>query len=299
MLNALTVDVEDWYMTSDYDIPPEQWHLYEDRVVDSTMELLNLFARYQARGTFFILGCVAEKHPELVKEIAARGHEIASHGYWHRMLTRLTPEEFRADLRAAKEVLESVSGRPVTLYRAPSWSVSADRLSYLRIMHEEGVAIDSSLQPFRTPLSGISGMPLAPFKPVVEGSPIGILEFPPTVLKLFGVTVPFSGGFYLRATPSWMHRFALRTVNRTRPGMIYIHPWEIDPGQPNVKAGLLARLTHRYGLRVTRRKLERLLKSFSFAPLGEVAASAAVTFPEIAIGGSAETSKIDSRGRRA
>ncbi|MCZ8512622.1 DUF3473 domain-containing protein [Paenibacillus filicis] len=284
MLNALTVDVEDWYMTSDFDIPHQEWHRFEDRVAGSTRMLLELFEKYEVKGTFFILGCVASRHPELVAEIAGRGHEIASHGYWHRMLTRLSEEEFREDLRLSKRLLEEISGSPVTMFRAPSWSIAKDRFHYLRIMEEEGFHCDSSLQPFRTPLSGVDGAPLEPFMPVVNGRKLELLEFPPTVLQMKGIRMPFSGGFYLRVLPYPFIRQALRSVNRTRPGMIYIHPWEVDPDQPRLPGSPLVRLSHYYRLRSTLGKLERLLQDFEFVPLGKLLEPSKDSYPAVALG---------------
>lgn len=270
MDNALTVDVEDWYMTNGLDIDPAEWPKYEDRVAASTSVLLGLLDRYRARGTFFVLGCVAERHPELVKDIAARGHEIGSHGYWHRLVTRQTLDEFRQDVRLSKETLERIVSREVRFYRAPSWSIAPNRYEALRILAEEGFVCDSSLQPFRTPLSGVSGSPKAPFAPVLDGEALGLTEFPPTVAELAGASVPFSGGFYLRAMPYPFVRWALRQVNRTRPGMIYVHPWELDPEQPRVKTSMFVRTIQYYGLGGTSRKLERLLRDFRFRPLGEI-----------------------------
>lgn len=270
MINAFTVDVEDWYQTSDFRFDKSSWDQFEDRVAANTMELLELLGRYQVRGTFFILGCVAEKHPALVEEIAKRGHEIGSHGGWHQMINTMTPEEFRADLLYSKNVLEGITGKKVELFRAPSWSITPDRYQVLRILAEEGFLCDSSIQPFRTPLSGVTGAPVAPYTPVVDGERLPIIEFPPTVLKWAGTTIPFSGGFYMRAMPYAISSWALRQVNRTRPGMVYVHPWEIDLEQPRLKASPLVMLAHYHQLHTTKPKLERFLQEFRFAPLGEV-----------------------------
>ncbi|MET3267732.1 UNVERIFIED_CONTAM: polysaccharide deacetylase family protein (PEP-CTERM system associated) [Paenibacillus phyllosphaerae] len=270
MDNALTVDVEDYYMTNGLAIPPAQWSRYEDRIVGSTMGLLDLFAEYRVRGTFFVLGCVAERHPELVREIARRGHEIGSHGTWHQLVNEQSLEEFRADIRASKSILETITGMSVRLYRAPSWSIGPGRYEALRILAEEGFSCDSSIQPFHTPLSGVAGAPVAPFRPVVDGLPADLVEFPPSVTKVGGVTVPFSGGFYLRATPYSFVKWALKRVNKARPGMIYVHPWEIDASQPRLPANPLIRFVQYYGLGDTKKKLRRLLEDFSFRPLGEI-----------------------------
>ena len=270
MLNAVTVDVEDWYMTNGLDIDPSEWHKYEDRVVRNTTTLLDLFDRYAVKGTFFILGCVAERHPRLVKEIADRGHEIGSHGYWHRLVTSQTLDHFRHDVRSSKEILERITGRRVELYRAPSWSISPERFHALKILAEEGFVCDSSMQPFQTPLSGISGAPKTPFTPVLDGESLGLSEFPPTVTELAGMSIPFSGGFYLRAVPYQLVKWALNRVNKVRPGMIYIHPWEVDTAQPRAKTSAFIRTIQYYGLNGTKGKLERLFRDFSFRPLGEI-----------------------------
>ncbi|BAU29709.1 polysaccharide deacetylase family protein (PEP-CTERM system associated) [Aneurinibacillus soli] len=281
MKNALTVDVEDWYMTSDFHFDVSTWDTFEDRVVQNTMQLLELFSYYQVKGTFFILGCVAEKHPTLVEEIARRGHEIGSHGGWHQMVNSMSIEQFHEDLLYSKHILEGITGQNVQLYRAPSWSITPERYEVLRILANEGFVCDSSLQPFRTPLSGIKGAPHTPFIPVLNGEALSLLEFPPVVLKKGGVTFPFCGGFYLRALPTSFLTWALRQVNRTRLGMIYVHPWEVDTEQPRLKTSPLIRFVHYYNLGTTRRKLERLLQEFSFTTLGELIASQ--TFSPIAL----------------
>lgn len=270
MINALTVDVEDWYQTSDFNFDLSDWPGFEDRVVGSTMELLELFDRYRVQGTFFVLGCVAEKHPGLIREIVNRGHEIGSHGGWHRLVTSMTPEQFRADVRYSKQLLEDITGKKVEFYRAPSWSIVPKCYEAFRILNEEGLVCDSSLQPFRTPLSGVSGTPHLPFYPVLSGSELNLLEFPSCVLKMGSLTLPFSGGLYMRTLPYSIIKWALKRVNRERPGMIYVHPWEIDTGQPRLKAAPLVRLAHYHNLGTMKVKLEKLLQDFRFAPLSAV-----------------------------
>jgi polysaccharide deacetylase family protein (PEP-CTERM system associated) len=270
LINALTVDVEDWYHTNALNFDRSNWHHYEDRVAGNTNRLLELFARYRVKGTFFILGCVAEKHPELVRDIDREGHEIGSHGNWHQLVTSMNPEQFRDDVRHSKQILEAIIGKKVTLYRAPSWSISPKCYDALNILNEEGYTCDSSLQPFRTPLSGVSGAPHEPFHPILEEKQLELLEFPPCVLKMGGVTLPFSGGLYMRTMPYPVIRWALRKVNETRPGMIYLHPWEFDNGQPRVKASPLTRLAQYHNIHTTKGKLERLLNDFTFVPLGTI-----------------------------
>jgi len=271
MLNALTVDVEDWYMTNGLDLPRESWHRYEDRIVGTTMRLLELFRRYEAKGTFFVLGCVAERHPALVEAIAKDGHDIGTHGHWHRMLTRMTEEEIYEDILSSRDLLERISGQRVHMFRAPSWSITPDRYPLLSELEKHGFVCDSSIQPFRTPLSGVGDAPVRPFHPVLDGERLGLVEFPATVLSWRNWRVPFSGGFYLRALPYWFVKQALLRINRTSPGMVYVHPWELDPKQPRgVAAGPLVRLAQYYNLGTTERKLDRLLRDFSFAPLSKI-----------------------------
>jgi polysaccharide deacetylase family protein (PEP-CTERM system associated) len=266
----MTVDVEDWYMTNGLDIPPERWGLFEDRVVQSTGKVLELLDRHRTKATFFVLGCVAQRHPGLVERIAEGGHEIGTHGGWHRMLTRMTPEEIAGDILESKRVLERISGLPVRLFRAPSWSMNPRTYSVLQMLERAGFLCDSSIQPFRTPLSGLDDAPSRPFHPIVEGERLNLVEFPSMVWEGFGARIPFSGGFYLRAMPYGIVRALMRSVNRSSPGMVYVHPWEFDPSHPRVKASPLIRLAQYYNLTATESKFERLLRDFAFAPLGEI-----------------------------
>jgi polysaccharide deacetylase family protein (PEP-CTERM system associated) len=270
MLNALTVDVEDWYQTSALDFGVDRWDSFEDRVVENTRKILRMLEKKSVKGTFFVLGCVAEKHPALVAEIHAAGHEIGSHGGWHRLLTTLTPDEFRDDLLYSKRVLEQITGSPVRLYRAPSWSITPDRYELLEILDDEGFICDSSFQPFATPLSGIKGAPETPFHPVLNGRKLDLVEFPSCVLRTGRVKVPFAGGFYLRAVPYFFISWALKKVNSSRPGMIYVHPWEFDPAQPRVKVSAAVKVAQYYNLASTEEKFEKLLDDFRFVPLGEI-----------------------------
>ncbi|MDQ0190118.1 DUF3473 domain-containing protein [Alicyclobacillus cycloheptanicus] len=287
MQNALTVDVEDWYQTSDFDFPLQTWDRFEDRVDANTRKLLDLFDGFGVKGTFFVLGCVAKKHPGLVTEIVSRGHELASHGGWHQMLTRMTLAEIRSDLTWSKALLEDLSGQAVTAFRAPSWSVSHQNLEVLALLEELGFRVDSSLQPFRTPLSGMKGVPHHPFHPVVGGRRLNLVEFPSCVARLFGTAFPFSGGLYLRILPVGIITAMLRRVNRERAGMVYVHPWEVDVQQPRITRSPVIRLTHYYHLRTTERKLQRLLAQFQFGRLQDVVAGQDV--PDVELAGSGGT----------
>ena len=269
-LNVLTVDVEDWYQTSDLNLPVGSWPKYEDRVESNTRKIMDILDEYDVKATFFVLGCVAQKFPRLVQEIVKRGHEVGSHGGWHRMLHELTDEEFLEDVIFSKRILEEVAGRPVVYYRAPSWSLSPSNYKALEVLESQGFVCDSSLQPFQTPLSGIRGAPQVPFHPVVGGRRLDIVEFPSTVARIGRQTLPFSGGLYLRTLPLFFVKWALHKVNHEREGMVYVHPWELDPKQPRITKSPLVRFTHYYQLRNTESKLRGLLQEFSFVPLGRV-----------------------------
>lgn len=264
------MDVEDWYQTSDFNFDLKSWDNFEDRVEYSTETILDLLADHNIRATFFVLGCVAAKHPGLVHKIVQAGHELASHGSWHRMVTQQTREEFRADVRAAKLMLEDTSGREVNLFRAPSWSISADTLWALEVLEEEGYIGDSSVQPFATPLSGIKGAPVVPYHPVIGGRQLRLVEFPPTVLELGRLRVPFSGGFYFRAMPSFLFNLAMRRVNQNQEGMVYIHPWELDIKQPRNRVSPLIWLSHYLNIARTKGKIEKLFNRFDFVTLGDL-----------------------------
>ena len=158
----------------------------------------------------------------------------------------------------------------MNLFRAPSWSISVDTLWALEVLEEEGYIGDSSVQPFATPLSGIKGAPVGPYHPIVEGRQLKLIEFPPTVLELGKLRVPFSGGFYLRAVPGFIFNQALRQVNKKRAGMVYVHPWELDINQPRMKVSPLIWLSHYLNLNSTEKKLGKLLDRFAFVPLGDL-----------------------------
>lgn len=270
MINALTIDVEDWFMTQDLSLDIKEFASCEDRIEKSTATILELLARNKVKGTFFILGCIAQRHPILVKNIQVEGHQIGSHGTWHQMVCEMTPETFRESLLYSKKILEDITGQEVNFYRAPSWSISRESLWALEILEEEGFICDSSLQPFSTPLSGINGAPSMPYHPIINGKKLKILEFPPSLLKIGVFKMPFSGGLYLRLLPSPVISWALKQVNRRGPGMIYSHPWETDIEQPRLPVSPLIKTTHYHNLDTTVPKLEKLLQQFTFVPLDKL-----------------------------
>jgi polysaccharide deacetylase family protein (PEP-CTERM system associated) len=270
LLTALTIDVEDWYHGHDFDIDRELWDRFEDRVEYSTSALLDILSEFDVRGTFFVLGYVCKKHPRLVRQIVSAGHELGSHGMWHHRVDRQTSDEFRRDLLQSKYLLEDITGKEINLYRAPSWSISVDSLWALEILEENGFVCDSSIQPFKTPLSGIKGAPVFPFHPVIGGKKLNLVEFPQTVMCLGRFRIPFSGGLYLRLLPPGLIHGALNYTSKTKLTMVYIHTSEIDAAQPRIKTSPVVKFVHYINLDSTEDKLRGLLKSFKLVPLGHL-----------------------------
>jgi polysaccharide deacetylase family protein (PEP-CTERM system associated) len=271
MRNVITVDVEEWYHSNGLNIPKERWGDYPSTVVNNTMNLLDLFDEHQVKATFFILGVIARNHPLLVKEIVSRGHEIGSHGLNHRLVSKLSMKEFEIDLKESLARIEDITQKKITYYRAPSWSISKEKLEVLTILEDNGIICDSSLQPFQTPLSGIDGLPSEPYVPILNGRALKLIEFPPTVCHLFNnVKFSYAGGFYLRFFPYWFIQKMLKKLNKIREGMVYIHPWEIDSNIPKIRTMAHLKFVQYYNLRTTLEKLEKLLKDFAFMSLGEV-----------------------------
>ena len=230
--------------------------------------ILHILKKHDVHATFFVVGWIAEKHPEIVHAIAANGHEIGCHSYWHRKIYDLTPEAFREDTLRAKAVLERLSNKKVTAYRAPSYSITKKSLWALDILKETGFTTDSSIFPIRHDLYGIPDAPR--FRYTLSRH--GIEEFPISTAVIFGRRVPVSGGGYFRLFPYWFTKLALKSINQKekQPFVFYLHPWEIDPEQPRFKnARLFSKFRHYNNLDKTRIRFERLLNDFQFIPLPE------------------------------
>jgi polysaccharide deacetylase family protein (PEP-CTERM system associated) len=275
ILNAFTVDVEDYYHVNAFSdrIDPRQWDAYESRVVANTHRVLRLLERHQVRATFFVLGWVADRHPVLVKDIQRSGHEIGCHSFWHRLIYTMTPDEFRDDLRQARRTIEDVIGQPVTAFRAPCFSVTARSLWALDILVEEGFRYDSSIFPVHHDNYGIPGAERFPY--AIEGRQGTLHEFPPSVYPLWNYNLPVAGGGYFRLYPLRLSLHWLGRINRVdrQPFMFYIHPWEVDPDQPRLAGSLRSRFRHYQNLRSTEPKLDRLLQTFAFGTLTDVLAA--------------------------
>lgn len=272
LVNALTVDVEDYYQVEAFAnvVRREDWTHWQPRVEKNTHRLLELFARRNVRSTFFILGWVAEQHPQLVRKIAAAGHEIACHSYQHQLIGTQTRSEFRADVRRAKALLEDLIGNEVVGYRAPTYSITQDTLWALDILVEEGFHYDSSIFPIRHDRYGIPG---AERHLHIIRRPAGeIAEFPPSTVRIAGMNVPMAGGGYFRLMPYPVFRWGLRRINDSdhQPAIFMVHAWEVDPEQPVIQGTRLNIWRHRNNLRRTEARLERLLGDFRFAPVREV-----------------------------
>ncbi len=273
VVNALTIDVEDYYHVSALAraVPRRRWPEMERRVAGNTRRLLDLLDRYGVRATFFCLGVVAEEEPGLVREIHERGHEVACHGYAHELVYRQTPERFREELRRAKGTLEAITGAAVLGYRAASYSITRRSLWALDALHEAGFAYDSSIFPIRHDRYGIPDFPRFPHR--VRGSEgDGLVEFPLTTVRWLGRNWPVAGGGYLRLLPASLTYWGVARVNRVegQPAILYLHPWEIDPEQPRQRVGWLTRIRHYHNLHRMEERLRGLLERFRFAPAAEV-----------------------------
>ena len=266
--NYLTIDVEDYFHVSAFEgvVQPEEWPVQESRVEKNTGKILKILAERGIKATFFIVGWVAERHPQLVREIMAGGHEIGCHSYLHRRIYTLTQEEFREDTRRAKAILEEVSGRPVVGYRAPTYSITKQSLWALDVLQELGFQYDSSIFPIHHDLYGIPDAPRFPYRLPDHD----MMEYPISTVRMLGRKIPVSGGGYFRLFPYWFTRKALQRINSHdgRPFVFYLHPWEIDPGQPRFShASALSRFRHYNNLHKTEGRFGWLLKDFDFGPM--------------------------------
>lgn len=268
--HVFTVDVEDYFQVYAFEgvVDRADWDGYPSRVARNTDVLLELLARHGAFGTFFTLGWVAEKHPEIIRRIVDAGHEIASHGWWHRKVTSLTPAQFREDAHASRVILEQVSGRKVVGFRAPSFSITPGNEWAFDALLESGYRYDSSLFPIRRSNYGYPTTP--PLPHLIHRASGDLMEFPLTTTNLLGKRIPAAGGGYLRHFPYGVIRKAFREKdNAGIPGVFYIHPWEIDEDQPHMKVPWLTTVRHYRNIRKVLPRLERLLSEFKFTSIAQ------------------------------
>jgi len=271
IVNAMTVDVEDYFQVAAFEdrISRSDWDRLPCRVDANTHRVLDVFAEHRVKGTFFMLGWVAQRYPELVRRLVAEGHEIASHGYDHTRLNEFDRDQLREDLLRTKGLLEDLAGTAVLGYRAPSYSIGARNLWALDVVQETGHVYSSSIYPIRHDLYGMPDAPRFPFRL----RPDAILEIPVTTLRFAERNFPCGGGGYFRLMPYPLYRWAMHRVNDTdrQPGMFYFHPWEIDPTQPRVEgASLRSRFRHYVNLDTMEARLRRLLGDFRWGRMDEV-----------------------------
>jgi polysaccharide deacetylase family protein (PEP-CTERM system associated) len=268
--NVASVDVEDYFHAEIFSdvVERDAWSNYTSRVEVNTRRLLEVLARLNVHATFFILGWVAERFPALVREIAAGGHELGCHSYWHRLIYKLDPAEFREDTHRAKSVIEQISGEPVRGYRAPTYSV-VDRSAWaLEVLAELGFSYDSSIFPIRHDRYGMPDAPRAPFHFQTPSGPM--TEFPITTFRIAGHNFPVGGGGYLRLLPWFYTQIGVqRAKHEGLPIVTYIHPWEIDPEQPRLTGRLTSRLRHYANLSRTLDRFQNLLQSGTFTSFRE------------------------------
>jgi polysaccharide deacetylase family protein (PEP-CTERM system associated) len=264
-----TVDVEEYFqvLALEPHIPRAEWDVLPSRLGVGLRALLDILSEHDVLATFFVLGWIADRRPELVREISARGHEVASHGSDHRLVNTLTKEGFRESVRTSKSSLENIVGRPIFGYRAPNFSIGRGEEWAFEILFEEGYRYDSSISPGRKSAKGFVRSERDPYCMRLGAGTLH--EIPLATLKIGNTVLPAGGGAYFRHLPYRLVHSALRSAERRgMPGTFYIHPWELDTNQPRIRAPFLTRLRHYGGLARTAPRLERLLSAFRFQPIG-------------------------------
>lgn len=268
VVHALSVDVEDWFQVLNMagHVDRARWDEFPLRCGDSTRRLLELFARRSVKATFFFLGWIAERLPDLVREVHAAGHEVGSHGYDHRLLPDLGQQGFAQDLQRTADILAGITGERPRAFRACTWSVTKQTPWAVDELLRAGVDLDSSIQPVRHPDYGVAAAPTRPYR--LQGASGELLEFPPLTWDVLGKHLPVGGGGYLRLFPLALLRAGLRQKERLgAPGCLYLHPWEVDPEQPRQRLGGLRGFRHYVNLHRTYDKLDALLRDFRFDTL--------------------------------
>ena len=299
-INSLTIDIEDYFQVSNFSkvINFSDWDKYECRIERNTYYLLNILNEFKVKGTFFVLGWIAERYPNLIKIVHDEGHEIASHGYCHKLITLQTREEFRDDVRKSKRILEDITGKDVKGYRAPSFSLNLRSLWAFEILKEEDFKYDSSIFPMNRYRIGTSKKLRFPFilngnssglisspnsfnkliKPLDTNSSINfhdevIIEFPISTIRIFENNFPVAGGGYFRLFPYRFIKWGFKRINmqEKKPFIFYIHPWEFDENQPSIRGvSVLSKFRHYINLNKTEGKIKKLLNDFSFSRVKDV-----------------------------
>ncbi len=266
MINALGIDLEEWYHICGVSLPVGVSHKHESRIVANTDRILKILDTMRTKATFFVLGCVAEKFPAVIAKINKAGHEIASHGYEHIEIYRHTPDSFREDLNKSIEILQKITGQAVLGFRAPNFSLIEQTMWAVDILVDEGIKYDSSIFPIHHPRYGIASAPRVPYRLRQN-----LVEFPLSTIRLLGVNVPIGGGAYLRLWPYAFVKAAAEHLQKSSlPLNFYFHVWEIDSKQPRLKLPAMRSWSHYAGLQGAQDKFEKLLSHFQFAPMSEV-----------------------------
>jgi polysaccharide deacetylase family protein (PEP-CTERM system associated) len=276
--NAISVDVEDYYQVEAFSnvINRETWEDYPSRVARNNEKILALFDELGVKGTFFILGCVAEKDPEIVRKICAQGHEVACHGYSHQMILKQDRKTFTEETLKAKKLLEDISGEKVVGYRAATYSITKQNLWALEVLMDAGFEYDSSIFPIKHDRYGIPNFSREPCEITFENK--SIKEFPISTIRMFGMNFPVAGGGYFRLYPYMLSKWGLAKVNSGGlPFVFYLHPWEVDPGQPKIDGiSAMTRFRHYVNIEKTEFKLRQLLKDFKVGRIDELLDSVAL-----------------------
>jgi len=276
VVDCISVDVEDYFQVEAFAamIPRSRWPLYPSRVRQNTERTLALLQQYSCKGTFFVLGWVAEREPSLIRAIAGQGHELGCHSHLHRPLHTITPAEFRSDLRRSRQAIEDASGVRVVGFRAPTFSITDRTMWGLEVLAEEGFEYDSSIFPIRHDLYGVPDAPRWPHERRLP-SGLKLWEIPPATVRVGPVNLPFGGGGYLRLLPMFFTKWAINTTHQRdqKPVILYFHPWELDPDQPRLSGSRRSRFRHYTGLTKTVTRLKEILAHGSFQPLIEVVRS--------------------------
>jgi len=269
-MHAISFDVEEHFQVAAFwsDERRTKWDSYESRVERNVDKILALLSLQEVRATFFVLGWVALRHPNLVKAIASQGHEIASHGFGHEMITSQQPGQFREDVRKSKEILENIAGTVIHGYRAPSFTITSQTRWALEILVEEGYLYDSSIFPVQHDRYGMPGAD--PYCHRIETESGSLWEVPPSTLKVGPIRIPIAGGGYFRLYPyPVLRRLLYRAAADGHPLIMYFHPWEFDPDQPRMSGSTLSRFRHYLNLKKTETRLRQLISDFRFTTIRE------------------------------
>jgi polysaccharide deacetylase family protein (PEP-CTERM system associated) len=269
--NAITIDVEDYFQVSAFEnvIDRKDWDSLEHRIERNIQKILNLLSDQDTKATFFTLGWIAERYPAIVNKIVAGGHELASHGYAHQRVSNLTKQEFKTDILKAKEILENISGQAILGYRAPSYSIGKNNIWAFKILAETGHTYSSSIYPVQHDHYGYPGAPRFAFR----DQNTGLIEVPISTVKIMNRMLPVGGGGFFRFYPYPFSRYLINRVNLLdkQPTVFYLHPWELDPGQPmQSNISTKTRFRHYLNLHKTEGRLKRLLQDFNWGRMDEV-----------------------------